>query len=648
MAAATAQERSVPEQARSDTYRYRADIDGLRAIAAIAVLLHHVGAEALPGGYVGVDIFFVISGYLITGHIAQQLQSGAFSILGFYQRRINRIIPALATVVVVTLAAGTVLLSPNDLRRLTLTGPLAIAGLSNIYFWREYGSYFGANTAEAPLIHTWSLGVEEQFYLLWPALLVLLFRLGRRHVAWLLTIFVAAGIAVSQYGLTVAASASYYLIPTRFFELGIGGVICFLPPASIIISKSRTLLSFGGILLLLLALCMFTPKTPFPGFAAMVPCLGAAFLIVSNQSWINRSLLGNKVMASIGLISYSIYLWHWPIIAYLNYVGATMGLMSGVLVIVATMLLAWATWYFVETPYRRSGRTMPFSTVFAYRYLGPIGLVSATALVGWLTHGLDFRFQPQVAELESSTLVKPNELRTGCHVPTALFATDPSEQCKLGAKDQAISGLLVGDSYANHFSGLVDAFAADAHLAVMDYTMDGCAPIKGWEPTDVPTSYARKCELRNERIYKMIKNRRFKYVILSAHWPTEPSAVDYLRSSLAYVVAAKSIPVVLLANQTIPHAATCEVRHAMFPKLWKQRCSSNQKPQPRYWRELQRDFPTAVIVDPDAVICHAGTCSPSLDGKIVYRDEGHLNDVGSRLIAAEFLSSGFNPFTAKH
>ena len=203
--------------------KYRPDIDGLRAIAVLSVLIHHLSEPFLPGGFVGVDIFFVISGFLITSQVHTEAREGTFSIRQFYKRRINRILPALLTVVAVSLAVGVLLLSPADLFLLARSAVYASLGLSNVFFWREYGNYFAGNAREAPLLHTWSLGIEEQFYVIWPLLVLLLVRTRPRLTVILVAVITVALIALSEVAAGMFASASYYLLPTRFFELMIGG-----------------------------------------------------------------------------------------------------------------------------------------------------------------------------------------------------------------------------------------------------------------------------------------------------------------------------------------------------------------------------------------------------------------------------------------
>ncbi|MBA1190471.1 acyltransferase [Pseudomonas entomophila] len=620
---------------------YRPDIDGLRAVAVIAVFLHHLGAAWLPGGFVGVDIFFVISGYLITAQVFQQARAGTFSLRQFYQRRINRIVPALATVLFATLALGAVLLSPVDLERLSANALFALLGVSNLFIWLKYGNYFAADASEAPLLHTWSLGIEEQFYMIWPLLLLALLRWMPRRWPWLLGLGLLATIGLSHYGTGVFVTASYYLLPTRFFELMLGGCLGIwhvtrpMPLARYPALVSRAV----GWALVVGSLALIGPGAPFPGLTALLPCLGAALLIHAGHDGRRARLLGSRPLVFIGLISYSLYLWHWPLIAYLNYLSIPIDPSVGLAVVLAAVVLAWLTWRWVEQPLRRSGLQAGFATVFARRFALPAVLLAVVSGVIQWQGGFPARFGPTVETLEAMTLERPADNRRGCHVPNALYRTAPDAQCRLGAPKAQLDGILVGDSFANHFTGMVDLLARPDGVSLMDYTMDGCAPILGYN-VDMSKVYAEHCAQRNARVYALIEAQRYPYVVLAGSWPSDEAAGEPIAASLERVVKSTGQVIVILNNQAIQNAATCPVRQLMFatPRT----CDAAQAARPQYWATLRARFPQVRFIDPNQVICAQGRCRSLIDGKLLYLDNAHLNEVGSRYIGKTLLERGYS------
>ncbi|MGD0547392.1 MAG: acyltransferase family protein, partial [Terracidiphilus sp.] len=494
---------------------YRPDIDGLRAVAVLSVLFHHLAPSILTGGFVGVDIFFVISGYLITSQIYKEAREGHYSLRQFYKRRINRIVPALMTVIAATMAAGVVILSPGDLVRLTKSAAFAGFGLSNFYIWHTYGNYFQAVSAEAPLLHTWSLGVEEQFYAIWPLLILLLLKFKKRYWLGIFAVLTVGALAVSQVGTLFFASASYYLLPSRFFELMIGGMLALIAahrqPESRLLSE---LSSVAGFALIGASLVCLNSSSFFPGINALWPCLGAALLIWSGgNSRLTQKLLTVRPVVFIGMISYSIYLWHWPILSYLNYFNIKVGPAIGLAVAAAAILLAWLSWKFVEVPMRRSGASQSFSRVLVRRFALPVGALLCICAAIIRSRGIPRRFDARVTRFDQMLDAEPDKLRHLCHVPTARYFTPPNLACRLGAEKDQLDGILIGDSFANHFTGMVDVMAKAEGISMMDYTMDACPPILGYD-NGRGWAYARNCLLRNEMDYQLIASGRYKRVIL--------------------------------------------------------------------------------------------------------------------------------------
>jgi peptidoglycan/LPS O-acetylase OafA/YrhL len=620
--------------------KYRSDIDGLRAVAVIAVLLHHLNTNLLPGGFVGVDIFFVISGFLITSQVYSEVKRNTFSVKGFYQRRINRIVPALVTVLVATAIVGAFILSPVDLIRLNVSTLLSLLGVSNVYIWVKYGNYFAADASEAPLLHTWSLGIEEQFYLLWPLFIVVLYRLAPRYVLPIVALGVVVAVGASEYATGVFATAAYYLLPTRFFELMLGGVLAiYLHQPRVIAKLTAHGLALAGLLLIGFSLFALNANSTFPGINALIPCLGAALLILAGSGNTRSRLLTSRPMVFIGLISYSLYLWHWPLIAYLSYLEIPIDLPVGAMLIAVSITLAWLSWRYVEVPFRRSGATWNFSRVFYRRFALPALGLATLAVLSVQFNGFTHRFSPDVSRLEAMTLQKPSEIRKGCHVTNALYKTEPDDSCRLGAEKEQLDGIMIGDSFANHFTGMVDLLAKPDNLSIMDYTMDSCPPIIGYT-VDMSATYAEHCAKRNERAFNLIEQNHYRYVVLAAIWPRDAIAKDIVEASIKRAVEHSDQVIVILRNQHIEKAASCPIRHLMFDT--DHSCTVTQSTAAPYWADIKVKFPQVRFIDPNQVICTAGVCSPIIRGQLLYLDDSHLNEVGSRFIGRTLLDRGYS------
>ena len=396
---------------------YRPDIDGLRAIAVLSVVFYHAGL-GFPGGYVGVDVFFVISGYLITSLILKDLERGSFSMASFWERRIRRIFPALAVMVAVTCVAGWFLLLPEDLAKLGASVIAQSLLVSNFYFWRTT-NYFGGVNEEKPLLHTWSLAVEEQFYLIFPIALMAFWwawsrwqkaqadrrsKIGDRALAaglspldsslatsdsplatspvgdnrrWaLFGLFAAVALlsfGLSIWGLEAQPFATFFLLPTRAWELLLGSMLAVLP-ASVVVRNTalREILCLAGLGGIFIPVFFYGEQTPFPGLAALPPCLGTAALIWANtpSSWDSQrgwvaTALSLAAIVFVGLISYSLYLWHWPVICFSSYWAVSeFSATEKWGLILASLVLAMLSWKYIETPFRKRSNSVPVRVPF--------------------------------------------------------------------------------------------------------------------------------------------------------------------------------------------------------------------------------------------------------------------------------------------
>jgi peptidoglycan/LPS O-acetylase OafA/YrhL len=616
---------------------YRPEIDGLRAVAVLAVLLHHLAPALLPGGFVGVDIFFVISGFLITAQVYQDAGAGSFSLKRFYQRRINRIAPALVTVILVTLAAGFVLLAPTDLVLLARSAAHTLLAVSNRFFRKEYNDYFAADSGEAPLLHTWSLSIEEQFYLMWPLAMIALVKYSdRRYHLPLLGALTLVALGVSQRG--VDNHSSYYWLSARLFELMIGGALALHTARARSLPRApATVLAALGLALIAGSLAWLTPDSPFPGLNALWPCLGAALLIRAGNATPLAHLLSNRPMVFVGLLSYSLYLWHWPLIAYLHYADIDIGLGVGTGVGLAALLLAWLSWRYIETPWRRSGATLPFAPVFLRRFVLPCAAVAACAGITVHYAGFPARFDARVAAYEAALKAEPFRLRSDCHSGTDGYLRPPSESCRLGADKPVPDGLLIGDSFANHFSGMIDVMAKPQGLTFMDYTMNGCAPVLQYSYIKTPEVAAR-CAQRNAAAYALVASRQFRHVILAGNWPQDAEVGVKLQASVETLLGQGVQLTIIVNNQELRRAIRCPFQRVMYGL--EASCDMARGEPPAYLAALKQRYPTIRFIDPNDVICAGGICRPVLDDVLLYRDVAHLNDRGSRLIGQSLLKAG--------
>ena len=378
----------------SPSSKYRPDIDGLRAIAVMLVVIFHAFPEAMPGGFIGVDIFFVISGFLITGIIVRELDQKRFSLLAFYNRRIRRIFPALIVVLCVTLVLGWLWMLPAAYAQLSSDVFASAAFFANIALLLQSG-YFDIESAKKPLLHLWSLGIEEQFYLVWPLLLMLVARLRLR----MLTAVSVVGMASFVLNVALIGSnpvATFYLPFTRAWELLAGAALaCGWNQISQTGAASNRRALFG-VLLIATAAAVLDTKSAFPGWWAMLPVAGAALLLSAPAAWFCQALLASPPMVWVGLISYPLYLWHWPLLVFCGIIKfAPLTLLERGLVVGLSFALAWATYRFIEIPFR-FGRPSPLKILSLCSGMVVIAVAGGVVVKG---RGFDFRLPPEIREL---------------------------------------------------------------------------------------------------------------------------------------------------------------------------------------------------------------------------------------------------------
>ena len=427
--------------------KYRAEIDGLRALAVLPVISFHAGFELFSGGFVGVDVFFVISGYLITTIIISEMAEGKFSIVNFYERRARRILPALFFVMLMCLPFAWMWLTPNDLKDFGQSLVAVSTFSSNILFWRESG-YFNTAAELKPLLHTWSLAVEEQYYILFPIFLMFTWRLGLKWILVLLSMVFLVSLGIAQWGAYNSPSAAFFLLPTRGWELLIG-VFASLYLKHNTHLKSHTanqMLSLLGFGMIAYSIVAFDKTTPFPSLYALIPTIGTGLLILCAvpKTFVHR-LLSLKYIVGIGLISYSAYLWHQPLLAFARH--RLLGDVSDLILIVlcvASLAMAWFSWRFVETPFRNRQR---FNRTSIFR-LSAVGILmfSTIGLTLHFTNGLE-RLWLLSYSMEERRIYEIMKLNTDYDTYDRMY----SSNCKLWAKDVSDLPIAEFDQCSDRF-----------------------------------------------------------------------------------------------------------------------------------------------------------------------------------------------------
>lgn len=491
--------------------KYRADIDGLRAIAVCSVLLFHAGFGFAPGGFVGVDVFFVISGYLITSIILSEVDRGQFSFLNFYERRIRRIAPALTVVVTVSIAIGWFVLTPYDYRHFGRSVIAAAAFYSNFYFESKTG-YFAPAAETQPLLHTWSLGVEEQFYLLAPGFILLLARFRQLRNPLFMGVL-GLSFAISAYGVAEGRSSAFYLLPSRAFELMIGMALALgiLPPIRRI--GLRQAAGAGGLALIIIAVCFYSAEMAFPGAAALLPCLGAALLIQSGcaEDTGTYRLLAVKPMVFVGKVSYSLYLWHWPLLAYAAYEFEEALQPHHRLVLLGlAFALSVLTYVWVEQPVRR-GRLFPTRlSVYSAGTASLLCCLAFTAITD-VTRGLPERLSPEAAAFARALPGKYATL-------SECLPASPAGTCLIGNADVAIQPTFVlwGDSHSRMLSKALADVARKNGMVGYAVITSGCPPVL------VPNGFggaAEECAQSARQFLEIINSEpQIQNIILASRW----------------------------------------------------------------------------------------------------------------------------------
>jgi peptidoglycan/LPS O-acetylase OafA/YrhL len=607
---------------------YRPDIDGLRALAVLAVIAFHGFPEYVAGGFVGVDVFFVISGFLISGIILDETRLGEFSLRGFYARRIRRIFPALLLVLVVSLLAGWWLLLPADMVRLGNQLAASAAFVSNFYLWFQSG-YFSPDARTFPLLHLWSLGVEEQFYIVWPLIIIGL----RWKPNWI--IFAIVLIGLSSFCLNVALAdnheADFYSPVTRAWELMLGASLAWLRRRDDMARPSRRsadIATIAGLVLIVGSALLFDQQSSYPGWLALVPTIGASLIIWGGaNSRAGSSFLSARALVFVGLISYPLYLWHWPLLVFsAAFKFAPLTQLEAGLVVAASFILAWLTYELVESRFR-TGRTN--RAKIATLGTGMI-FVAVAGFVIIEGQGFETRFPKELLEI-----AEVRGYPTSWRVDECLI--DPKKETTFGkgCMEEARPLLFVwGDSTATALMPGLRQLQNERNFGLAQFTSNSCGP---WLSVNVPGN--PNCRSINDEVLGIVSRARPDIVVLHGRGSTRPEDIAGLKKTIL-ALGALSIPHIIvlgpvpvwkrgLPNEVLRYFV---MHHALIPARFSQRVY-------RSWDDAQMR-PALMEVGAEYVsawdaMCDKDGCLTRLGERpedVVASDQHHLTERGSQFL----------------
>lgn len=621
---------------------YRADIDGLRAIAVMSVFLFHINELWVPGGFTGVDIFFTISGFLITSISFKELQNNSFSLKDFYVRRMKRIFPLMWFVMVVSLICGILIFPPGDLKFLVNSMRSALSFTSN-HFFAQSGDYFNSNSSQWTLLHMWSLSVEEQFYFIWPFLLLGLFKIKsspKFKIGISALIAIVSFIACEVYMRSVPDHRwAYYALPFRFGELLFGAVmgmasVCLSSRGILGKSSYHNVASVLGLILMGLSFYGINSKTLFPGFYSLLPCAAGVLLLVSEKSFFNQRVLSSKVFRWIGQHSYSIYLWHWPVLAFMRYFGVISNVYF-LLSIIVTFALSLFSKKYIEDNFRRTQK--PFGFVFARYYVMPAMAFLLLIIPIYDSGGFPARYY--------LVGMDPGAEQTHDHYCDDLKIGT----CLVGDKNKEATTLLFGDSHGRQFHGFLNEVGKHDGFSVKTLAQHACFPSLVNEQGE-----SEECAERKSWFVHNISS--YSTVIIAARWDNKIASnatSDEIRSTYSSHIrktfeflAEKKVKVILIP-QVIKYleqdfSLLAKTRYSFLgygEYVFGKHNSPAQDPAVAEANKIivniAKDFSNIQVFNPIEIV---GTdIFPFYDKWLMYLDSNHLNDRGSIIVATKYL-----------
>ncbi len=660
--------------------KYRAEIDGLRAIAVVPVVFFHAGFNVFRGGFVGVDVFFAISGFLITTIIVGEMEEGAFSFARFYERRARRILPALVVVMAACILLGWFWMLPSEFDKLAKSVAAASLFVSNFFFWSQSG-YFDTTSELEPLLHTWSLAIEEQFYILFPLALLATWKFGRPAVVAAIGLCFILSLALCQHQSRVDPFSDFYLAPTRAWELAAGSL------ASFVTIKRRAardnVLSILGLGLILASVFLYDKTTPFPSLYALLPVGGACLVLVfAVKGTLGARILSQPLLVGIGLVSYSLYLWHQPVLAFARLrLQSTPTTGTSLLLLALTATLAVLSWRYVETPFR-DARRFSGRAIFLGAGVAASSLL-AFAVVATATSGLPGRYSPEMAALASELDYRVPRM-SECFGDVLSFVP-PEKSCVYNGRHER-KVVIWGDSHSAALAVDLAEQLDEAQVALQQFSFSGCPPILGVHFVEIDRQL---CPEYNRRVFDYLKRRpELKDIVLVARWPVyfdglgydngeggvkdgamkfllalpEAKGIDFYQDSgrVAAVGAIfrESIDALLRMGRNVtlvyplPEAGRDVAAHLARGRLYGDSADAPLSVSYEFFRErtaavdaqldLLGESPALLRVRPSALFCNglvAGRCVFERGGLPLFLDDNHLNKRGATLVSKEIVAA---------
>ncbi|WP_045835398.1 acyltransferase family protein [Hyphomicrobium sp. 99] len=650
---------------------YMPFVDGLRALAIIAVVAYHAFPGVITGGFAGVDVFFVISGFLITSLVVNEISDGSFSLYRFFVRRARRLLPAaFACLVVVTVLAGFILL-PDAFWYYGRSLLSFVGFFANVFFY-DTGGYFSAPAIEKPLLHTWSLSLEDQFYLTWPLFLMLAAPfLSKRTIIGVVLIAIAASLWLAEAKVAVNQEYAFFMLPARAWELLSGAALALVAPQIKLGRTASESLSIAGLIAVLGSFFLLSSSSDFPGLNAVPACLGTVAIIAGciSQNVSLRQVLSYRPAIFVGLISYSLYLWHWPLLALASYrLERPLNAGEASVIVLISVIAAAASWRWVERPFRVSHRPAEGATrdrsdlKFVTAALSCLLVLGAAAGTIKAMKGVPERFASDSRRILSQ-LVAGNPNRRACDNFQNVFAND--DICNFGKRREpggSYEIALFGDSMSDHWTPLVAKYAEDHNLSGRQVTNGGCALFFGVSIPAQKEDKARECASYQSEAKKFIEqNSNLKIAVVSGYWEKwlallnaadkgQVKSTDQAASALSNFDQAlettvrtftdRGIKVVMIGQ--IPTYDPLPVRCIISAIENHRDAASCGKLKTAALDELKRSNaallrvaaanPGVSVSLPSDFMCQQERCSPVMDGVLLYKNGGHVNQFGSRLL----------------